>query len=82
MKTYLIFATYAAAHSRADAEGLAKGLAYHVCGPHQVTRYISYPRETKTGQWALNVEDYELTPEEQAETVGEPEWPVMEEGEI
>ena len=78
MTAYLIFPDYQSAQGRADAEGMAKGLAYHTHGAPHITRYLSYPRETASGQWALPVDGYDLTTEEQAATVNEVEWPEEE----
>ena len=78
MTAYLIFPDYQSAHSRADAEGMAQGLPYHYCCPAEITRYVSTPRETASGQWALDVTGYDLTTEEQAATVTAVEWPEAE----
>ena len=78
MSTYLIYDTFQLAHGRADAEGITKGLAYHTHGAPHITRYLSYPRETASGQWALPVDGYDLTTEEQAAVVTEVEWPEEE----
>lgn len=55
---YLLYATEQDAWDRSEQEGMARGLAYHKTG--QGTRYVSSPRETSDGQWALPVEGYVL----------------------
>ena len=75
MSAYLTFPDYQSAHGRADAEGMAQGLPYHSCCPAEITRYPSTPRETASGQWALPVDGYDLTAEEQAAVVTEVTWP-------
>ena len=75
--TYLIHNTAKAAWSRADAEGAARNLPYHT--GTGITRYVTSPRETADGQWALEVSNYDLTEAEQAQTVESVEWPQLEE---
>ena len=74
---YLIFPAQQPALDRADAEGQAQNLPYWTT-PSEITRRLSDPRETASGQWALDVTGYDLTPEEQAATVTEVEWPTEE----
>ena len=74
--TYLIHSTAEAAWSRADAEGAALNLPYHT--GTGITRYLSAPRETADGKWALDVSGYNLTEDEQAQTVDSVEWPQPE----
>ena len=47
--------------------GIAQGLAYHTKG--QGSRYVSSPKETIDGLWALDVTGYELDEVEAATTV-------------
>ena len=74
--TYLIYNDSEAAWSRADAEGAARNLRYHTVGG--ITRYLSAPRETADGKWALDVSGYNLTEAEQAQTVETVEWTVVD----
>ena len=64
---YLIFDTYEDALARSEQEGIAKGLAYHKSGSG--TRYVTAPRETVDGEWALPVNLYNLSEAEEAATV-------------
>jgi hypothetical protein len=64
---YIIYATEQDAWNRSEQEGIARGLSYHING--KGTRYVSEPEETSDGQWALDVETYELDEAEEATTV-------------
>ena len=64
---YIIFTTEQDAWNRSEQEGIARGLSYHTTG--KGTRYVSEPEETSEGQWALDVETYELDEIEEATTV-------------
>ena len=64
---YLIFDTYEDALARSEQEGIAKGLAYHRSGSG--TRYVTAPRETIDGKWALPINLYNLSEAEEAATV-------------
>ena len=61
---YLIYNTEAEAIARADAEGARIGYSYHINGFG--TRYNTYPRITTDNKYALVVNEYELTEDEQA----------------
>ena len=64
---YLLYPTEQDAWDRSEEEGIAMGLSYHKTG--RGSRYVTSPRETADGQWALPVDDYELDTIEQATTV-------------
>ena len=55
---YLIYATEQDAWERSEQEGIAIGLAHHTAG--RCSRYVTAPQETADGQWALDVESYQL----------------------
>ena len=63
---YLIYATEQDAWDRSEEEGIAQGLAYHTKG--QGSRYVSAPKETIDGLWALDVTGYDLDELEQSTT--------------
>ena len=75
---YLIFNTQSAAQARAEAEGQAQNLPYYRNPQAGVTRYLSSPRETADGKWALEVSGYDLTEDEDAKAVDSVEWPEEE----
>ena len=64
---YLLYPTEQDAWDRSEEEGIAQGLAYHTKG--QGSRYVSSPKETIDGLWALDVTGYELDGVEAATTV-------------
>ena len=61
---YIIYDTLEDALVKADAEGLRRGYAYHKVGSG--TRYSTYPQETASGKFALVVNGYELTEDEES----------------
>ena len=61
--SYLIYATEQDAWDRSEQEGIARGLAYHTKG--QGSRYVSSPKETIDGLWALDATGYDLNELEQ-----------------
>ena len=61
---YLIYDTEADAIARADIEGARRGYAYHTVG--KGTRYYSYPKVTADNKYALVVNQYELTEDEES----------------
>lgn len=63
---YLIYASEEAAWNRSEQEGILIGLAYHTQG--KGSRYVTAPKETVDGMWALDVDDYDLE-ESEASTV-------------
>ena len=71
---YLIFTTFEAAQSRAEAEGQAQNLPYYRNPQLGVTRYLSTPQETAEGKWALEVSAYQLTEDEEEKVVESVEW--------
>ena len=75
---YLIFPTESAAWSRAEAEGQARNLPYWRALQTGDTRYLSSPRETADGKWALEVSGYDLTEDELEKVVASVEWPEEE----
>ena len=58
MNMYLLYPTEQDAWNRSEEEGIAQGLAYHTKG--QGSRYVSSPKETIYGLWALDVTGYDL----------------------
>ena len=64
---YLIFSSEEAAWSRSEQEGISIGLAYHTQG--KGSRYVTAPKETADGMWALDVSEYDLDELEQTTTV-------------
>ena len=64
---YLIFATEQEGIDRSEQEGIARALAYHKVG--KGSRYVTRPRLTTINTWALPVDGYNLTEEEEALTV-------------
>ena len=56
--SYLLYPTEQDAWDRSEEEGIAMGLAYHTEG--QCSRYVSSPKETIDGLWALDVTEYDL----------------------
>ena len=73
---YLIYDTLEDALIKADAEGLRRGYAYHRVGSG--TRYSTYPNETASGKFALAVDGYELTEDEEALIVTSVTFPAPE----
>jgi len=61
---YLIYETLDDAIARADTEGARRGYAYHKVGSG--TRYRTYPQETADAKYALVVDGYELTEDEES----------------
>ena len=55
---YLLYPTEQDAWNRSEQEGIAQGLAYHTKG--KGSRYVSSPKETIDGLWALDVTGYDL----------------------
>jgi len=61
---YLVYDTEADAIARADTEGARRGYAYHRVGSG--TRYKTYPQVTADDKYALLVNGYELTEDEES----------------
>jgi hypothetical protein len=63
---YLVYETLDDALVKADAEGARRGYAYHRVGSG--TRYRTYPRERRMrdAKYALVVDGYELTEDEES----------------
>ncbi len=64
---YLVYDTEADAIARADTEGARRGYAYHKVGSG--TRYHTYPQVTADSKYALVVDGYELTEDEESSIV-------------
>ena len=64
---YLVFNTEQEGWDRSEQEGIALGLAYHNVG--EGSRYVTRPRLTTDDTWALPVDSYNLTEDEQASVV-------------
>ena len=62
--SYLVYDTKADAIARADTEGVRRGYAYHRVGSG--TRYHTYPKVTADSKYALVVNGYELTEDEES----------------
>ena len=63
---YLLFQTYSEAIDRADAEGQRRNYAFW--SKIGSTKWHTAPQETENG-WALKVTEYELSTEEQSQTI-------------
>ena len=61
---YLVYESESDAIARADTEGARRGYAYHKTGSG--TRYRTYPQVTADGKYALVVDGYELTEDEES----------------
>ena len=61
---FLVYDTEADAIARADTEGARRGYAYHRVGSG--TRYYTYPKVTADSKYALVVNGYELTEDEES----------------
>ena len=61
---YIIYDTLEDALVKADAEGARRGYAYHRVGSG--TRYHTYPQVTANSKYALVVDGYELTEDEES----------------
>lgn len=61
---YLVYETEADAIARADIEGSRRNYSYHTTGSG--TRYKSYPKVTADGKYALVVDGYDLTEDEES----------------
>jgi len=73
---YIIYDTLEDALVKADAEGLRRGYAYHRVGSG--TRYSTYPQETAANKFALVVNGYELTEDEESSIVTKVKFPAPE----
>jgi len=73
---YIIYDTLEDALAKADAEGLRRGYAYHKVGSG--TRYSTYPQETAANKFALVVNGYELTEDEESSIVTKVKFPAPE----
>ena len=62
---YLVYDNEADAIARADTEGARRGYAYHRVGSG--TRYHTYPQITADDKYALVVNGYELTEDEESQ---------------
>jgi len=74
---YLVYETLDDAIARADAEGARRGYAYHRVGSG--TRYRTYPQVTADSKYALVVDGYELTEDEESSIVTTVTFPEPEE---
>jgi len=64
---YLIYETEQDACERADEEGKYRQFSYWTEG--KGTRWLTKPVPTADGKWALDVTDYELDSQEEADVV-------------
>ena len=74
---YLVYDTEADAIARADTEGSRRGYAYHRVGSG--TRYHTYPQVTADSKYALVVNEYKLTEDEESSIVTSVTFPEGEE---
>jgi molybdate-binding protein len=74
---YLVYETEADAIARADTEGARRGYAYHRVGSG--TRYHTYPQVTADSKYALVVNGYELTEDEESAITNSVTFPAPEE---
>jgi hypothetical protein len=74
---YLVYDTEADAIERADTEGARRGYSYHRVGSG--TRYHTYPQVTADSKYALVVDGYELTEDEESSIVTNVTFPEGEE---
>ena len=74
---YLVYETEADAIARADTEGARRGYAYHRVGSG--TRYKTYPQMTADSKYALLVNGYELTEDEESAITTSVTFPAPEE---
>ena len=73
----LVYDTEADAIARADTEGARRGYAYHRVGSG--TRYHTYPQVTADSKYALVVDGYELTEDEESAITNSVTFPEPEE---
>jgi hypothetical protein len=66
---YLIYETKEAAIDRADKEGKYLDFDYWREDNGKGTRWLTYPAETIDYKWALDVTEYELDSQEEADVV-------------
>ena len=74
---YLVYDTKADAIARADTEGARRRYAHHRVGSG--TRYHTYPQVTADNKYALVVDGYELTEDEESAIVNSVTFPEPEE---
>ena len=74
---YLVYDTESDAFARADTEGARRGYSYHKVGSG--TRYYTSPKVTADSKYALQVNNYELTTEEESAIVTSVTFPDPEE---
>jgi len=74
---YLVYDNEADAIARADTEGARRGYAYHRVGSG--TRYRTYPQETADAKFALVVDGYKLTEDEESAITTSVTFPTPEE---
>ena len=74
---YLVYDTESDAIARADTEGARRGYAYHRVGSG--TRYHTYPQVTANNKYALIVDGYELTEDEESAITNSVTFPAPEE---
>lgn len=76
---YLLFTNEEDAWSRSEQEGISLNLSYHT--GTGVSRYVTAPKQTVDGQWALDVEGYDLDEIEQSTITEEVTFPEPQEEE-
>ena len=73
---YLVYDTEDDAIARAETEGARRGYAYHRVGSG--TRYHTYPKVTSDSKYALVVDGYELTEDEESAITNSVTFPAPE----
>ena len=74
---YLIYDNEADAIARAETEGIRRNYSYHRVG--RGTRYKTYPQVTADSKYALVVDGYELTEDEESAITNSVTFPAPEE---
>ena len=74
---YLVYDNESDAIARADTEGARRGYAYHRVGSG--TRYHTYPQVTTDNKYALVVNGYQLTEDEESQITTTVTFPESEE---
>tara|TARA_R110002012_G_scaffold295298_1_gene491751 strand:- start:46 stop:291 length:246 start_codon:yes stop_codon:yes gene_type:complete len=70
---YLIYTTEQEGWDRSEQEGIRLNLSYHTEG--KGSRWLSVPKLTSNNKWALNVEGFELSEEEQSNATSNVSFP-------
>jgi hypothetical protein len=74
---YLVYDNEVDAIARAETEGIRRNYSYYKVG--RGTRYTTYPQVTADDKYALVVDGYELTEDEESSIVTNVTFPNLEE---